>query len=159
MAYCTVDEVCGAFPNFARMATGSITDVQIQKWIDDWTSRIDSALLDRGVAVDTIALTTRQQNFLRAVNADGAVAELGLALQGSLTLQPGEYSLAAGRRRSAERVLAEIIKGSHDVLFGVGTATPATTTKFGGIGGAETDAADTPEALEENRSFGKNQEF
>jgi hypothetical protein len=155
MSYCTVDEVCAAFPTFERGATGSISDAQIQKWIDDWAARIYSAVLARGADLATLVLTATQTNFLRGLNVDGGVAELGAALQGSLTLQPGEYSLAAARRRSAERTLREISEGNHDTLFGVETK----GAKFAGVGGAETDAADTPETLGENRSFGKGDEY
>jgi len=155
MSYCTVDEVCAAFPTFARGATGSIADAQITKWVDDWAARIDSALLGRGLNLATFIPTTRQANFLRGMNVDGAVAELGAALQGSLTLQPGEYSLAAARRRSAERTLKQISDGEHDTLFGV----EVEGAKFAGVAGAETTVDETPEDLDENRSFGKGQVF
>ena len=159
MSYCTIDDVVKAFPNFQRNATGSVQDADIEKWIANWAARIDAALAERGVNLDTFVASARQLALLAALNEDGAVAELGSALQGTLTLQPGEYSVPASRRRSAEAALKQIIAGGCDVLFGMATATPATTSKFGGIGGAETAKEDTPEALEENRAFGKNQEF
>lgn len=155
MSYATVDEVCAAFPGFQREAPGSVSDPQIQKWIDDWGARIYSAVLARGADLSTLLLTVTQTNFLRGLNVDGAVADLGAALQGSQTLAPGEYSLAAARRHSAERTLKQIAEGEHDTLFGVETK----GAKFAGIGGAETDADDTPEMLDENRSFGKNEDF
>lgn len=155
MSYATVDEICAAFPTFVRAAPGSVADAQIQKWIDDWAARIDSALLERGVNLATFVPTTRQANFLRGINVDGAVAELGAALQGTLTLQPGEYSLPAARRRSAERTLKQMAEGEHDALFGL----EAEGMKFAGVGGAETTVDETPEDRGENRSFGKGQEF
>ena len=155
MSYATVDEVCAAFPTFQRGATGSISDAQIQKWVDDWAARIYSAVLARGADLATLVLTAVQTNFLRGLNVDGGVAELGAALQGSLTLQPGEYSLAAARRRSAERTLKQISDGEHDTLFGV----EVEGAKFAGVAGAETTVDETPEDLGENRGFGKNQEF
>jgi hypothetical protein len=155
LSYATVDEVCAPFPTFQRSAAGSISDAQIQKWIDDWAARIYSAVLARGADLATLVLTAAQSNFLRGLNVDGAVAELGAALQGSLTLQPGEYSLAAARRRSAERTLKQIADGEHDTLFGVQTE----GAKFAGVAGAETTVDETPEDLGENRSFGKGQTF
>ena len=55
----------------------------------------------RGPSIRTRwTLTPDQANFLRALNRDGAIADLGDALQGNVSLQPGEYSLAGERRTS-----------------------------------------------------------
>ena len=97
MSYCTVDDVCTAFPRFVRNAAGSISDTQIQDWIDDRKARIRGAFLARLIDPDTLALTVDAGNFLRALNRDGAIADLGDALQGDVTLQPGEYSLAGSQ--------------------------------------------------------------
>ena len=152
MGYCTVDDVASTLPFFKRGAAGSISDAQIQGWIDDRKARIRALLLKRGIDPDTLTLTPDQSAFLRGLNRDGAIADLGDALQGSITLQSGEYSLAQAHRASFERTVKEIQEGFHDVLF----STPAV---FLGTGGAETDKEQTPETRGENRSFGKNQTF
>jgi hypothetical protein len=151
MGYCIVDDVAASFPRFVRNAAGSISDTQIQGWIDDHAARIRSTLLLRGIDPATMTLTTDQTNFLRSLNRDAAIAELGSALEGNVLLQPGEYSLAAARRRSYETVLADIKKAAYDQLFGQ-------TSRLVGTAGAETDTS-TPEDRAENRSFGKNQVF
>ena len=112
MSYCTVDDVCTAFPRFVRNAANSIQDTQIQDWIDDRKARIRGAFLARLVDPDTLALTVDAGNFLRALNRDGAIADLGDALQGDVTLQPGEYSLAGSHRQSFERQIKESRKAS-----------------------------------------------
>lgn len=151
MGYCIVDDVASAFPRFVRNAAGSISDAQIQGWIDDHAARIRSTLLLRGIDPATMTLTTDQSNFLRSLNRDAAIAELGSALEGNVALQPGEYSLAAARRRSYEQVLADVKKAVYDPMFGQ-------TSRVVGTAGASTDKS-TPEERSENRSFGKNQIF
>jgi len=155
LSYATVDEVCALYSLFQRGATGSISDAQIAKWLDDAAARIYSAVLARGADLATLVLTATQSNFLRGLNVDGGVAELGAALQGSLTLAPGEHSLAAARRRSFERVLKEIGEGIHDALLGI---TPD-GAKFAGVGGAETTVGETASDRGENRSFSKDDEY
>ncbi len=152
--YCTVDNVVSALRFFQRNAPGSPSDPDIQGWIDDKKSRIRSALLRRGFDPDNppTPLTTDQSNFLRALNRDGGIADLGSALQGSLTLQPGEYSLASSHRKTFETVLAAIAKGDHDFMFGL-------KPTFGGIAGAETDPNQTPRTANQNRFFGRSQVF
>ena len=98
MSYCTVDDVCTAFPRFVRNAANSIQDTQIQDWIDDRKARIRSALYARAIDPDAMALTPDQANFLRALNRDGAIADLADALQGNVSLQAGED---VPRRRAA----------------------------------------------------------
>jgi hypothetical protein len=154
LGYCTVDNVASAFRFFQRNLDGSPSDSDIRSWIDDRKSRIRSALLRRGFDPDNPpqALTTDQTNFLRSLNRDGAIADLGNALQSSLTLQPGEYSLASSHRKTYETVLTAISKGEHDFLFGL-------KPMFGGIAGAETDPRQTPASANQNRFFGRSQVF
>ncbi len=160
MAYCTVDDVASAVAQFfQRNQTGSISDAQIQGWIDDRKARIRSAWLTRNIDTDGGALSTDQANFLRALNRDGAIADLGDALQATVTLAPGEIGIAASHRATFERVLIEIQKGLHDVLFSAKAKHTDVRPLFGGIAGAETDVNDTPATRDENRSFGKNQNF
>jgi hypothetical protein len=102
MSYCTVDDVCTVFPRFVRNAANSIQDTQIRDWIDDRKARIRSALYARGIDPDVMALTPDQANFLRALNRDGAIADLADALQGNVSLQAGEDAHAAQRRQSFE---------------------------------------------------------
>jgi hypothetical protein len=149
--YCKVDDVVSALRFFQRNVPGSPSDVDIQGWIDDRKSRIRSALLRRGFDPDSPStpLTTDQTNFLRGLNRDGGIADLGNAMQASLTLQPGEFSLAATHRKTFETVLAAIAKGDHDFMFGLGPT-------FGGIAGAETDPRQKPCG---NRAFSRNQVF
>lgn len=160
MGYCTVADVCSSFPQFKREQIGSITDAQIQDWIDDRKARIRSALLTRGFDPDTPAVTGDAARFLLSLNKDGAIADLGDALQGTMTLQPGEYSLPAERRKSYERVMKELVQGFHDNLFQpVISRTTDVTPLTRGIGGAETDPTQTPRVTGKNRKFWINQQF
>jgi len=159
-AYCTVLDVCTAFPQFQRASPGSIGDTDIQGWINDCKSRIRSALLTPGFETDTATLTTDQKRFLRGLNRDGAIADLGDSLTATITLQPGEISLAAARRKSFETVLKELMDGKHDRLFQPDIAATANVEPMmDGIAGAETDPIETPWDRGENRAFGKNQIF
>ena len=158
MSYCTVDDVCTAFPRFVRNAAGSIQDTQIQNWIDDRKARIRGALLARLIDPDAMELTTDQGNFLRALNRDGAIADLGDALQGNLVLQPGEYSLAGERRKSFERQLAEIKQGLFDALFSGVARHVEIEPLLGGVAGGETDRS-TAFDRGEDKAFSKNQVF
>lgn len=150
--YCTVDDVASSLPFFQRNAPGSVSDNQIQGWIEDRKARIRSLLLKRGIDPDALTLTADQAAFLRGLNRDGAIGDLGDALQSAVTLQPGEISLAQTHRSTYERVIKEIQQGFHDVLF-------AKQAVFGGTAGAETEPGETPEDRGENRSFGKDQVF
>ncbi len=116
MGYCTVAQVVSSFPQFQQGAAGSITNASIQTWIDQRAARVRSAFVARGWDPDAQALTTSQSDFLAGINADGAIADVGDALQGTVNLQPGEYSVAAAHRKSYETVLKEIGEGLHDVL-------------------------------------------
>lgn len=159
MSYCTIADVCSAFPQFKQAQTGSISDTQIQGWIDDRKARIRSALLNRGFDPDTQTNTTDQTNFLRSVNRDGAISDMGNALQGTITLQPGEYSLAQAHRSTYEKILKEIGDGKHDSLFQPSRSrTGDPTPLFQGVGGAETDPDVAPD-FTKNRSFSRNQVF
>lgn len=152
IAFCSVNDVANDYSGFVRNATSSISDIQIEGYISNWAGRIKAALKRRGVDLATFEPDEDQEAVLRAINFAGASADLGLALAGQVTLQ--QASQPAVRRREAEDGLKEIAEGLHDDLFGV-----RTSGSLGGIGGAEVSAEDTPEALEENRSFGKNSEF
>lgn len=158
--FCSVDDVCTSFPQFQRDANNSIQDSEIQRWIDNRKARIRSALMTRGFDPDNppTPLTTDQTNFLRSLNLDGAIGDLGDALQVTVTLQPGEFSLSSARRASFERVLKEINAAAHDRLFQPLIArTREVKPLLGGIAGAETDP--DAESITENRSFFKNRVF
>ena len=158
MGYCTVDDVCTAFPRFVRNAANSIQDSQIQDWIDDRKARIRAALYARGIDPDALTLTPDQSNFLRALNRDGAIADLGDALEGNVSLQPGEYSLAGARRKSFEAEIKEIKDGLYDKFFSVLARTVEIEPTFGGIAGGETDK-ETARDRDENKAFSKDQKF
>jgi len=158
MSYCTVDDVCSAFPRFVRNAPNSIQDAQIQDWIDDRKARVRSALYARAIDPDAMELTPDQANFLRALNRDGAVADLGDALQGNVALQPGEYSQAAERRKSFERQIAEIKQGLYDKFFSQLARTVEIEPTLGGIAGGETDRS-TAFDRGEDKAFSKNEVF
>jgi hypothetical protein len=158
MSYCTVDDVCTAFPRFVRNATGSIQDTQIQGWIDDRKARIRGAFLARLIDPDNMTLTSDQAAFLRALNRDGAIADLGDALQGNVSLQPGEYSLAGSRRQSFERQIEEIKQGLYDALFSGLARHVEIEPLLGGTGGGETDRS-TAFDRGEDKAFSKNQTF
>ncbi len=158
MSYCTVDDVCTAFPRFVRNAANSIQDTQIQDWIDDRKARIRSALYARGIDPDAMALTPDQANFLRALNRDGAIADLADALQGNVSLQAGEDAHAAQRRQSFERQVAEIKQGLYDKFFSQLARTVEIEPTFGGTAGGETDRS-TARDRSENRAFSKDQVY
>ncbi len=159
-SYCTVDDVCSAFPHFARATPGSVQDEEIQGWVDDRKTRIRSILMTRGYDPDLKTLTQDQKNFLKSLNRDGAIGDLGDALVATITLQPGEYSLSSAHRKTYEAVLKEISEGLHDRFFQDGSAkTSDVGPLFYGIAGAETSPDETPTTRHENRFFGMNQVF
>jgi hypothetical protein len=159
MGYCTVDDICSAFPQFNRNAPGSISDDRILGWIEDRKARIRSAFLTRGTDPDTLPHTPDQAAFLRSLNRDGAAADLADSLQSNVTLQPGEMSLGAMRRQAFERVIAEITKGQHDRLFRADARTADVAPQLGGTAGGETDPNETPADRGQNKAFGKGQMF
>jgi hypothetical protein len=156
MGYCQITDVTNAFPSFQRNAPGSIQDIQIQAWIDQYGAEIRALLMKRGFdplnPPGGVSLTPDQANWLTLRNADVVIGELGRALEGNVTLQPGEISTVAGRRKNYEKVMADVSKGEYDAFFGV------PSRLWGSIGGAETDKS-TPGQRGENRAFGRNQEF
>ena len=158
MSYCTVDDVCTAFPRFVRNVANSVQDAQIQDWIDDRKARIRSALYARAIDPDAMELTPDQANFLRALNRDGAIADLGDALQGNVSLQPGESSQADQRRKSFERQIAEIKQGLYDKFFSQLARTVEIEPTLGGIAGGEIDRS-TALDRGEDKAFSKNQVF
>jgi hypothetical protein len=158
MGYCTVDDVCTAFPRFVRNAAGSIQDAQIQDWIDDRKARIRLALFARNIDPDAMTLTPDQAGFLRALNRDGAIADLGDALQANVSLQPSEYSLPKEHRASFERQIAEIKQGLYDKFFSLLAKTVEIEPTLGGTAGGETDRS-TAFDRGEDKSFSKNQTF
>jgi hypothetical protein len=158
MSYCTVDDVCTAFPRFVRNAPNSVQDAQIQDWIDDRKARVRSALCARAIDPDAMELTPDQANFLRALNRDGAIADLGDALQGNVLLQPGESSQADQRRKSFERQIAEIKQGLYDKFFSQLARTVEIEPTLGGVAGGETDRS-TAFDRGEDKAFSKNQVF
>ena len=165
--YCSVDDVASCFPFLKRNQPGSIQDTEIQGWIANRKARIRSAWLTRGFDPDASPnppLTTDQTNFLRSLNADGAIADLGDALQGTNSLQPGEYSIPAAHRATYERVLKEITQAMHDSLFFTGpngliSRNDDPTPQFEGIGGAEIPDTETPPVLQTNVLLYKNMRF
>ena len=165
--YCSITDVTNAFPSFQRNAPGSIQDAQIESWISIHAIRIRAALVQRGADPGSpnlpgwpagstlpsgLALSADQVTFLQGLNADMAIGELGRALEGNVTLQPGEISLISGRRRNYEAVLEDIRKGRYDAFFSL------QSRLWGSTGGAETGKS-TPGQRGENRAFGRNQEF
>jgi hypothetical protein len=158
MGYCTVDDVCTAFPRFVRNTAGSIQDTQIQDWIDDRKARIRGAFLARLIDPDAMTLTADEASFLRALNRDGAIADLGDALQGNVSLQPSEYSLAGSHRQSFERQIKEIKEGLYDALFSPEARHVEIEPLLGGIAGGETDWS-TALDRGEDKAFSKDQTF
>jgi hypothetical protein len=148
--YCDVPEVCSKLPSFQRNQTGSISDDQIRTWINHGQSIIDGALLQRGVLLPVTG--QEQLDFLGALNADYAMRELGVALQGVVTLQPGEYSTVSSATRRFEQLIQAIRDKKYDAFFGV------SSWIRNSMAGADTDRS-TPRERGENRSFGKNMKF
>lgn len=149
MGYCTVDDLCSLFPAFARNASNSLSDPQLQSWIDLRAARIRSTFLTRNIDPDALQLTSSQANILRALNLDGVAADLADALQLRITTATGEVALADGHRQNFERVLAEIKVGVYDTLF-------TKPSRVAGVAGGETDADETLEDRGENKNFGAN---
>jgi hypothetical protein len=158
-SYCTVDDVCSAYPGFQRGQQGSVSDAQIQAWVDDRKARLRSCFLQRGIDPDALTLTDDQAAFLRGINAAPVIAQLGDAIQAQQSGASAELSLAGAANRRFEAVLKEIQAGLHDRMFSTVARTADIEPQFGGIGGAETTEGETPEDRDENRSFGKDQVF
>jgi hypothetical protein len=149
MGYCTVDDVCSAFPRFVRNAAGSIQDAQIQGWIDDRKARIRSVAMMRNFDPDAQVNSTDITNFLRSLNREGAIADLADALEATITTASGPVALSERHRASYEAQLAEIKAGVHDTLFGL-------VSRVAGTAGADTPVGQTPEDTGQNQSFGRN---
>lgn len=152
MGYCTVDDVCSAFPRFVRNAAGSIQDSQIQGWIDDRKARIRSVAMMRNFDTDAQVNSTDIANFLRSLNREGAIADLADALEATISTASGSVALSERHRASYEAELAEIKAGLHDFLFGL-------VSRVAGTAGADTPVDQTPEDTGENQAFGKNTRF
>jgi hypothetical protein len=138
-----------------RGAAGSVSDAQIQTWIDRGASRIHAALFQRGIdpesglRPDGQPFSGSQLAFLADLNEDYAAARLASVLESVNTLQPGEVSVAGQRRKQYETILADIRLGRYDAYF-------AQVSRIrGSIGGAETDSS-TPSDRGENRGFGRD---
>jgi len=158
MGYCTVNDVGSVLPAMLRNAAGSVSDAQIQAWVDDGKARIRATLMQRGIDPDAatlpngLPLSTDQSNWLRALNADYAASKLAAVLETVNTLQPGEVSVAGQIRKAYEAILADIRLGRYDAYFG------QVSRLRSSVGGAETDSS-TPDDRGENRSFGKKQVY
>lgn len=145
MSYCTVSDVVKAFPGFQRNAAGSLQDIEIDGWIDNWAGRIAAALAERGLVLATFEPSDDQTNFLKGLNEDGAVGDMASALQTQISTQSGEIAVGASRGRRAEATLKKIAERGYDKFFGI-----QTSASFGGIGGAEGESdtiSDTPGRL------------
>ena len=152
MGYCTVDDVCSAFPRFVRNAAGSISDAQIQGWIDDRKARIRSVCMQRNFDPDAQANSDDITNVLRSLNREGAIGDLADALEAIITTASGAVALSERHRASYEAQLAEIKAGAHDFLFGL-------ASRVAGTAGADTPVGQTPEDTGQNQAFGKNTRF
>lgn len=152
MGYCQITDVVSEFPRFVRNAPNSISDAQIQAWIDQGAARIRAALMQRGIDPSTITLSTDQTNWLSSLNEDWAASKLAAVLEANISLQPGEVSVAQQRRRSFESVLGDIKLGRYDAFWSI------QSRLANSIAGAEADRT-TPHERGENRSFGKNQAY
>lgn len=145
--YCAITDVVADYPAFQRSAPGSVTDSQIQNWINRGASLIRAALMQRDIdpgdassagiwpanaplLPNGLPLSINQQLWLAELNEDYAASKLGAVLESNVTLQPGEISIAGQRRRHFEAVLKEIRDGKHDAYFGA-------ASRIKGIGGAE----------------------
>ena len=152
MGYCTVDDVCSAFPRFVRNAAGSIQDSQIQGWIDDRKARIRSVTMMRNFDPDAQANSTDVANLLRSLNREGAIADLADALEATITTAAGPVALSERHRQSFESQIAEIKNGVHDYLFGQ-------VSRVAGTAGADTPVGQTPDDTGQNQAFGKNDRY
>jgi len=152
MGYCTVDDVCSAFPRFVRNAAGSIQDSQIQGWIDGRKARIRSVCMMRNFDPDAQTNSADITNFLRSLNREGAIGDLADALEATITTAAGAVALSERHRGSFEAQLGEIKAGVHDTLFGQ-------VSRVAGTAGADTPVGETPGDTGENQAFGKNLKF
>ncbi len=152
MGYCTVDDVAALFPDFKRNAVGSVSDAQIQVWIDTRAARIRSTLLLRDIDPVLLSLTTDQTNLLKSVNTDGAAADVADTLQLRIITAAGEVALADAHRKTFERTLEEIRQGIYDPLF-------AKSSRVVGTAGGDMPVDQTPADTGENKAFGKNVKY
>ena len=94
MGYCTVDDVCSAFPRFVRNAAGSISDAQIQGWIDDRKARIRSVCMQRNFDPDAQANSDDITNVLRSLNREGiALSDMALLYRSNAQSRVLEHTL------------------------------------------------------------------
>jgi hypothetical protein len=166
MGFCSIAEVEHNFPNFQpNLATGP-SDDDIQEWIDNRAGRIIGLFFSRGI--DLIAIqaspgfTDAQNELLRGMNLDGAIADLGDALQGNVTLQYQEYALIQGHRKSFEQAMKEIGQGFFDKMFNPLARTESVLPGFGGGSGTTGFPAGTTETTTvtaTDRFFWKSQTF
>ena len=156
--FCQISDVCAEYPTFQRNAANSVSDAQIQNWINRGAARIKAAFFKKGIDLtqptlpNGQALSFDQLNWLCELNEDYAASKLGSVLQSSVTLQPGEITIAGTRRKAFEAAIAGILKGDQDAYFGIGSSIANS------FGGAETDKS-TPGERGENRFFGKNNQW
>lgn len=170
MAYCTVSDVCSLFPHFVRQQAGSISDAQIQGWIDDASSRIHASFMQRGLDVDSLAHPLlsdataaapihNQTNLLRDWCRAYGVWKLGESLQGSLS--KNDLALCDTSRQWFLLSYTTIGKGGFDKEFFPSARTVDIFPGFVGTAGADTDTAEVsdPHWDGQNYAFRKNMLF
>ena len=176
ISFCTVDDVCGQFPRFARNQDGSVSDVTIQTWLDDAAAFIYAQFFTRKINLvalspTTPAITQMQQYILRSLNRDSGTKDLAAVLRYSTAAsdvselttaqeQAPKSPLTASRFRDGR--FSEIMRGTFDQLFapGVARTISITPTIQGSIAGGDTDPSlTTPQSEGLNAKFSKGMPF
>lgn len=152
MSYATVEDVESLFPRFVPNQVGSISDAQIQGWLDDGTSLVHSAFAVRGIDTDNLAtpLATYlgnttftvavgdQPEVLRDMVRNYGVYKLGMAI--FATLNAAEQSITRGAYNAWQYTMKLIAQGGFDVQFAPLYARVVDISPgFVGVAGAEVD--------------------
>jgi hypothetical protein len=163
MSYCTVGDVCSAFPRFVRGQSGSISDSQIESWCEDASTLIHAGFYQRGLDTDSLSHplvsnpsqatpVTDQPQVLRELSVPYPIWKLGSAIWATLT--PTEQALARSNYDLWAKTLKKIGDGVYDKLFYLYARTVDIQPAFAGVGGAETDRS--PQVVPpDNRAFTK----
>jgi hypothetical protein len=171
MAYTTVGNVAGMFPNFARgSAQQKPTDDLIQTYIDDVAAEINALLVRRGLVAAGLAaadiastLSADATNICEMINRYGAAAQLGETLGGFGVASTRE--LAKTIRDAYQRLKNDLdarddkgqprSSGPYDKYFNPRARTESTEPALKAISGGDQPRGQTPADAGSSQVFGK----
>lgn len=151
MSYATPADVETLYPSFVPDQSGSVSDSDIQGWLDDGTAQVHAAFYMRGLDTDSLATPVvgnpsvivpigDQPDVLRDMVRTYGVYKLGLAIFAALS--PVEQTIARSHYNLWVSLLKGIAGGTYDLLFAPGYArTIDISPGFVGTAGAETPTA------------------